>query len=359
MRDNAEKEIGIGYFNLARGLGMILIVFGHSMTPRFSVTGTNTLFGGAGSILGGGIIAAFFMISGFGFYKRSPKKCFSIQRKLLLRPYYRVAAAVLATRLILAIVKQRSFWSHGGELVLTYLLGLNGEGGGEICGIPIESVSIFWFVLALFGGWIIYNAIRQLKSEVGQTILVIICVVLSYLLTLISKVWPFCLPMALLAVGYLAVGELLKKKQLLRKKLPLWSWGILLFILLLSAAFGRVNIVACVWKFGFVDVAGSFCAGFLILRFYAWIMKHEWKGKMIRLIEEIGFQSIWVICLHAYEKIIIPWHRVYTLLWNWPWLGVIVCFIGRCIVMYLLYQMIVYFNKKFGRKKTRKKITIE
>lgn len=360
MENYARKGESLGYFNLARGLGILLIVIGHSMNPlrMSSGQGEMMLFGGAGSILGGGIIAAFFMISGFGFYRRSPRKCLKIQIKLLLRPYVIVAAAVLITKLLLAIIEQRSFRNHGGELVLTYLLGLNAEGGGSFWGIPLESVSILWFVLALFGGWIIYNSCMQLSSGVLRGGMIAGCVVLSYLLTLLSKVWPFCLPMALLAVGYLAAGDCLRKKQLLWRDLPWWVWGILCLTVLVCAAFGEVNIVAGVWRLGLLDVWGSFCAGFLLLRLYACMMERDWHGPLISFLEEIGFHSIWIVCLHAYEKIIFPWYRIYGIFSEQPWLAVIICFAGRCGVMYILYRLILLISRKW-KKKGRKKITIE
>lgn len=359
MGNNLVKSESLGYFNLARGVGIVMVLIGHSMNPLLSAAGDSHLFSGAGSVLGGGIMAAFFMISGFGFYKRSPRKCLAIQKKLLLRPYLLVAASVLLTKLILALVERRSFWHHGGEMVLTYLLGLNAEGGGSFYGIPIESVTILWFILALFGGWMIYNGCVQLQSVAIRRCLIVGCVVLSYILTLISKVWPFCLPIALLAVGYLAVGDHIRKKQLLEKKLPLWVWGLLLAVVLVCAAFGNVNIVACVWKLGLLDVAGSFCVGFLLLRLYARLMEKDWHGRISGLLEEIGFNSIWVVCLHAYEKKIIPWYRVYSIFPDQPWLAVILCFAGRCIVMYLIYRVIICVGRKWKRRGRKAKITIE
>ena len=359
MGNHPQKTDGLGYFNLARGLGIVLILIGHSINPFLTKSADYDPFQGAGSILGSGVLAAFFMISGFGFYKRTPKKCLSIQKKLLLRPYCLVAVAVLGTKVLLALLEQRSFWQHGGELVLTYLFGLNAEGGGSVLGIPIESISIFWFVLALFGGWMVYNAMMQLKSARVRHCLVAGCVILSYLLTLVSKVWPFCLPMALLAVGYLAVGDAIRKHHLLERQLPIWSWGLLFLIVLLSAAFGEVNIVACVWRLGLIDVAGSFCTGFLLLRLYARLMEREWQGKVVGVLEEIGFHSIWIVCLHAYEKIIFPWYRVCGLFRAQPWIGVCICFFGRCAVMYLIYRIVSYFSRKWKKKHRKKKITIE
>ena len=355
MENNPRKEESLGYFNLARGIGMIIILFGHSVTPFLIVPEKAFLFSGWGSVLGGGILAMFFMISGFGFYKRSPKKCLSIQAKLLLRPYCIVAVLVLITKIILAFVEQRSFWEHGGEMILTYLLGLNAEGGGELHGITIETISIFWFILALFGAWNIYNAIMQLKSEKIQNCLIIGCVVLSYLLSLISKLWPFCIPMALMAVGYLAVGNFIRKHHLMTEKLPVWCWVAILTVTLISAAFGEVNIVSCVWRLGLIDVAGSFCMGFLLLRLYARVMKRDWHGRIVGFLEEIGFNSIWIVCIHAYEKITFPWYRLPIDYPDHLLLGAIFCLVGRCVVMYVLYQLVVTVSRKWKKKKKRRK----
>ena len=95
---------------------MMLIVLGHSMNPVLPKVRSSYPFQGAGTVLGGGIIAAFFMISGFGFYKRTPKKCFKIQKKILLKPYAMVAAAVLtlaaaALTLAAAVLTTSSFMS--------------------------------------------------------------------------------------------------------------------------------------------------------------------------------------------------------------------------------------------------------
>ena len=359
MERNPIKCGGLGYFNLARGLGMVLIIVGHSINRVRNMQMSAGIFGGAGTILGGGIIAAFFMISGFGFYCRKPRKCFNIQKKLLLRPYFCVAAAVLITKFILAVIKKRSFFNHGGEMILTYMLGLNGEGGGSIGGIPIDSVSILWFILALFVGWMIYNGCMLLQSEWLRNIIVIFCVILSYILTLISKVWPFCFPMGLLAVGYLAIGDYIRKKQLLEKKIPWWTWIGILMIVFACAAFGNVNIVVGVWKLGLLDVLGSFCSGFILLQLYARFMKLNLNNRIIGLLEEIGFNSIWIVCLHAYEKIIFPWYRIYEMFPNEPWLAIILCFLSRCAVMYLMYRIVVVVRRIIKKTRRKEKITIE
>lgn len=361
MAQERGKYNSLGYFNLARGLGMLLILFGHSISPFFPKTSeelSSSLFSGAGSVLGGGIMAMFFMISGFGFYTRSPKKCLSIQFKLLLKPYFQVSIAILAIKLILALVKQRSFLLNGGELVPTLLLGLNAEGGGNFGGIPIESVSILWFLLALFTGWVIYNGISRLKNAKLQWCLIGLCVVLSWMLCLVSDVWPYCIPHGLLAAGYLAAGSEIKKYRLLERKLPLWCWAVVIATALVSTAFGSVNIVACHWQLGLLDIVGSFCVGFLLLRLYGAVMNRAGGGLWVQLTESVGLHSIWIVCLHAFEKMVLPWYRLKVIFPDNPVLCTAICFFGRCAVIWLLFELLT-LGQRLLRNRKRKRIIIE
>ena len=351
-KSGTHNSIGLGFFNLARGIGMVLIVFGHSMTPFFPVREVGDgLFAGAGSVLGGGIMAMFFLISGFGFYSRSLRKTFTTQWKLLMNPYWITAGAILASKVALAVVKQRPFAEHGGDLVLTYLLGLNAERGGTFFGLGVDSVSILWFVLALFGGWILYNGICRLKSEKLRWFLTAGAVVLGWLLTTVSDVWPWCLPMALMAVGYLAVGDLIRRRGWLTEKLPWWSWCILGGVSLGCFALGGVNMVACQWKLGLLDVAGSFCVGFLLLRSYCWLMTWNWQCKPVQILETAGFYSLWIVFLHGYEKMIVPWYRLGNLLPGQPVLCTALCFILRCGLIFILMRLLQRIRHKLQKKR--------
>lgn len=360
MTREPEAYTTLGYFNLAKGLGMVLILLGHSITPFYPRTVFSTdLFSGAGSVLGSGIMAMFFMISGFSFYSRSPRRCLRIQTKTLLKPYLFTTSAILITKLLLSLIKNRPFRHNGGELVLTYLLGLNAEGGGLLGAFPIESVSIFWFILALFGGWLLYNSIFRMKSEKLRTILTVSCVIAGYGLTLISRVWPFCLPMMLLCAGYLAAGYEIRQRKLLERKLDLWFWAVILAIAIPCFAFGRVNIVACHWRLGLLDVAGSFCVGFLLMKAYHIFMKLGVQGPVIRLLDAVGFHSVWIVFLHGYEKVIIPWYRLETLFPNAPVLSTAICFFARCAVIYGMFQLLSRLNRLLRRKHTRTPIILE
>lgn len=349
----------LGYFNLAKGFGMVLILLGHSITPFYPRPElSESLFSGAGSVLGGGIMAMFFMISGFGFYSRSPKRCLRIQTKTLLLPYCITTAAILITKYLLSLIKNRPFGQNGAELALTYLLGLNAEGGHSLGGIAIESVSIFWFILALFGGWLLYNSIFRIKSAVWRTIWIIICVLLGYFLTVFSRIWPFCLPMVLLSVGYLAAGYEIRQRRLLDEKLPLWFWCCILGITLFCTSFGFVNIVACQWRLGLLDVAGTFCVAFLLMRVYHAFMQRDLRGPLIRMLEEMGFHSFWIVFLHGYEKMILPWYRLRGLFPDTPMVSVGICFLGRAVVIYCMF-LVLSRTSRLCRRTKKRTYTIE
>lgn len=356
MPKSPEKINSLGYFNLARGLGMILILAGHSFVPFLggnNVTGEPYLFSGLGSVLGGGIMAMFFMISGFGFYTRSPKKCIAIQNKLLLKPYYVVAGALIAARTLLAILKRRPLLATLKELLLTYPLALNAENSTALLGEPIKSISILWFIIALYGGWVIYNGIRRIKSRTIQKRLVITCVIASWLLTLLNKAWPFCIPMALLAVGYLAAGYTMKEKNLLFQKLPRKAWVSMIIVTLISCAFGVVDIGAGIWRLGLIDVAATFCVGYMLLWTYARFMELNLKNSLIQRLERIGNRSIFIVFFHGFEKSLFPWYRLNQVFPNAPLLSTLICFVGRSLIIWAVYRLHSLYNRKLRKKKRK------
>lgn len=83
-------------------------------------------------------------------------------------------------------------------------------------------------------------------------------------------------------------------------------------------------------------------------------MRREHTGRLMSVLEEIGFNSIWIVCLHAYEKVIFPWYRLTDALAFCPAAGVLICFAARCIVMYILYRSVMFLHRKLQRKKKGK-----
>ena len=48
MRNKSERAESLGYFNLAKGMGILLILAGHSITPVLTQMQTGKIFSGKG-----------------------------------------------------------------------------------------------------------------------------------------------------------------------------------------------------------------------------------------------------------------------------------------------------------------------
>jgi len=339
----------LGYFQCARGLGILFIIAGHSITPFFDKTEaleSAALFSGAGSVFGGGVIAMFFMICGFGGGVRGGiglLRYAALQARLLLRPYAVTAASVIAVKLLLSVLRQRPFSQHGGELIPTFLFGLNAEGGGTWLGMTVDSVSVFWFLLALVGGNLILYILDRCQAVRLRTALTAVCVLLGWGMSVAVRIWPYCLPLMLLAAGYLAAGRYLSRTDALTARLPVWSYAFMAAVTLASFAVGGVNMAAGVWRAGVLDIAATFCVGFFLLRLYAAGMERLCArgGRLMTALETVGLYSMPVLCLHAFEKFVFPWYRLETIVGDGAPLtpaGVLlcaaVCFAGRLALIF-------------------------
>lgn len=351
-----KKSMPLGFFNCLKGLGMILVIYGHSANM---VAKPGELYG-PGSVFSAGAMAMFFLVSGYGFIKKKPKRCNKEQVNMLLKPYAIVGISVVVTKFILAMIRHRSFYDHGFEYVTTYLFGLNAYGGGKILGLPVEFISIFWFVFGLLIGWIVLNYIMQIKNKKWHAPLVAASVIVGYLLTLISRVWIYVFPIGLIVVGYLYAGYLIRQHDLLFKKLPWYVYAILIAISAVSLCFSSIDNGCLYWKLGLYDIVAQGCLGFLIIRAYMFIRPKLKNNMVLNAIEAIGFYSIWIICVHSYEKVILPWYVLKTIFPDNPVLLVVVFLILRGIVIFCGVKGIIIFNKRFKKKKKKKpKVKLE
>lgn len=362
MSNSQQNYTSLGFFNQVRGVGIFWVVLGHSitlyLTPQMPAV-VIPVFSAAGRVLGGGIMAMFFMISGFYFYRRSFSKCVATQARLLLKPYIITGIAVIVCNIWLSLLKGTKFMEYTAGMVLTYLLGLNSANKFTLWGVDLKSVSVFWFLLALFVGWVLYNCLLGIKNKWFRSTIIVACVVSSWALMKLTKVWPMVLPNGLLAVGYIAAGHLIREQKLLERKLSLIQWLIVGGLALVSLAFGLVDISSGTWKLGLLDVAGSFCVAFLLLRIHDTLARRQWGGFFMKTLERIGRNSIWIICLHTFEKEVIPWNRLKQMFPDHPLLCMALCFAGRCAIMLLLWVVVSHLRKLYRSRRYERIIITE
>ncbi|MCD8147171.1 MAG: hypothetical protein LUD84_07845 [Clostridiales bacterium] len=361
MSEHRQTQRGLGYFNAIYGYGMIMVILVHTISFNSDYFYSNFVFYGWFSVLGSAYMVLFFLLSGYGFTPSPARKALSFHFRTLLKPYYITAAAVLLAKLILSFVRRRSFWEHGGEYLLTYALGLNVEGGGTLFGIPVESVSILWFLLALFEARCLFNCLAHLKDRRLTYGLSLACTLLGYCMMRFSSVWPFVVHIGLMATGWVALGNLIREEHLLDKKLPLVPLLILAALSLNTFLRSHTDLIRGELNGGLLDVLGLSCLSVLLLFFFDWLTARTIDTAGNRFFAAIGMNNIWIICIHAFEKVILPNYKFLEWFPNSIFLQTVLMFAARTAFIAVVFaglQTGRELLRKF-RRRGRKKVTIE
>ena len=369
-----NQPASIGYFNLLKAYGIIVVLIFHTRILYFERPVDDL---GMFSINGAGMMMMFFIVSGFGFYKRKPMRTLKGQVRLILLPYWGMCALILLERLVYNLIMHIPYMDNGGSLILTYILGLCvyperklagipgpvGTGFFQVLkGFPVSYIGLFWFILSLFTGWIIYNLIRQCKNEKYVRIFVIIAVLLGWLLPMMTDLWPYCIPQGLLTAGCLYAGEQLRTKKLLEKPSPPLFYIPAILWISISQIMGGGDMGTNTWNLGLADIISAFLIGIILIRIYVRIYRYIPENRLIDLLEVIGADSFIFFCIHGVERVTVPWYVIRRFIGN-PWLGTFIYFILRCafiICVYILIRKIRTGMRKRERNKSpRVKITLE
>ena len=355
MNDKKKRDTNsIGFFNIARGVGIIFVIIYHSFIYYYPIKYSGNLFGNFWANIGAGLMVMFFIISGYSFFPKSMKKCVRIQAKLLLQPYYITVVFVLLAKLGLAVIEQRSFWQNGGQYIFSYLLAVNEGWEGTILGLKVDNVAMFWFFWSLFGGWIIFNAISRLKTEKKRATVVTGCVALGYLLTLVKKVWIYVFPNMLIVVGFLFIGYLMRKHKWFEKRnLTKKEMVLLLIPSFITLAFGGCDMYSFTWHLGVVDIIGSTCLGILFCRFFSNLSRMNIQNGLTEFLENVGFKTLQILCVHAFVEKVFPLYRLGQIFAGKKYFAVVVCFAIESISIFIGIRLIDFVSKVIRRNRKK------
>ena len=344
----------IGYFNLLRGYGMFFVLLFHTRILRFE---RDIYEQGFFSITGAGLMAMFFIVSGFGFYKRKPMRCLKNQFNLTFLPYIYLCLLVLLEKVVYNWIRGIPFMKNGGNLVLTYLLGLTVYPERTVAGFPVSFVGLFWFLLALFTGWVIYNQISQIKDKKTVRLCVMLAVLLGWILPIITDLWPYCIPQGLLVTGCLYIGESIRKNKLMEKHLPVAVYAAAIIWIGISEVFGGGDMGTNQWKLGLFDVVSAYLIGILFIKIYTAIYCYIPENRLTAFLEAVGGESFLIFCIHGVERVTIPWYLLVRDIQN-PYLATLVYFIFRCLFIYLAYIAVKRIQRYLNRRKKKNKVKI-
>ena len=302
----------LGMFDLLKGIGMLAIVFAH--TAELYPLGTNdvTPFAFALFAYREALMAAFFIASGYGFRKRSIRKCIEQQLKTLFKPYLYTA---LATTVLHAFIHHAAFgsWdaaiSESAKVLGGFLLGLPHT--ATYFGQQFFSCGPMWYLVALMLAWVLLDVLLEIFPERYITPAVVGVTLLGWGVTLVWEA-PFCIAQGMVSLPYLYIGYLAKKNRWLDKPLPRRT----LYILLGGTALTAVGALLaqstdCIsmgeWTLGPLSILLDAATGLGILSIVIWFQRRV-ENVVTHAIQAIGRRSLYIFCVHTVELIAIPWY---------------------------------------------------
>lgn len=316
----------IGMFDMLKGAGMLAIVLGHTaeLYPLQTSVGLSlTAF--FPFIYREALMAAFFIASGYGFRKRSIKKCIHQQLKSLLKPFLYTA---FFTSVLHLIIHYKTFHYLPGSITETIKVA-----GGFLLGLPhtatyfgqeFFSCGPMWYLLALLVGWILLDVILNIFPEAYINWAVIGIALLGWGTSLVWEV-PFCLIQGMVVVPYLYIGFLAKRNhwldQPLSPRLSRILWAAVVLIAVGALLTGTTDCVSMAeWSLGPVSIFLDGAAGLLFIRLFLRWSQH--RNAVVRFLEAIGRRSLNIFCVHTVELTAIPWYLMAAKYADRPLLGI-------------------------------------
>ena len=345
----------IGMFDMLKGAGMLIIVFAHTaeLYPMQAVSGLS-LPAFFPFIYREALLAAFFIASGYGFRKRSIRKCIEQQLKTLLKPYVYTA---LATTVLHAFIHHAAFgsWdaaiSESAKVLGGFLLGLPHT--ATYFGQQFFSCGPMWYLVALMLAWVLLDVLLEIFPERYITPAVVGVTLLGWCVTLVWEA-PFCIAQGMVSLPYLYIGYLAKKRRLFETPLSgRAKAGLIAAALGVVAGVLLTQSTDCVsmaqWNFGPVSILLDAGAGLGILSMVLWFQRRV-DNFVIRGIQAIGRRSLYIFCIHTVELTAIPWYLMPQKFAAHPVLGVVLQFtLSMGSVLLFCELLLRWKDRKFRR----------
>ncbi|MCD7757763.1 MAG: hypothetical protein LUH45_06275, partial [Clostridiales bacterium] len=172
---------------------------------------------------------------------------------------------------------------------------------------------------------------------------------------------PFVIHIGLMATGWVALGNLIREEHLLDRKFPLVPLLILAVLSLNTFLRSHTDLIRGELSGGLMDVLGLTSLGVLLLVFFDWLTARTIDTAANRFFAVIGINNIWIICVHAFEKVILPNYKFLEWFPNSIFLQTVLMFAARSAFIAVVcvgLQMGRELLRKF-RRRGRKKVTIE
>lgn len=349
-KDNAEKikKTGLGAFDLAKGVGITLVVTGHVLGYFGFDSENGILAQNAGvwlNLMEIGLMPMFFFISGYGFKPKKTRECIRSQAKLLLLPYAKVALFCCALSVPISLIQGQNVLERMKSMGLGFLLcSFQGTWLGSTF---VEGNNPVWFLWALAFASILLNFILKIRKKTGRlAVMAALLIVYGAAMEYIGSGWAVF--EVLFAVAAMYAGMLLKQSHFLeqtnrRKGLALAAAGLVVCVYCLSWQYPAVYV-------GFY-IVGRMAAAMLLLCVCYGLNRFE--NRFLDMLRTVGRYTYWILCIHTVELACLPF---YLIAQNMPgsrllagviiWVSMVALIVLGCVVIKKVSTLLFRRKKK-------------
>lgn len=292
------KKNRIDYFDIAKGMGMILVIIGHMpLKNRYLINFIYSFH-----------MPLFFIISGYFFKYRENKECIKNIFKKLILPYFITCILIILYKIII-LIKDGNYAEILNTLKIWGLASLYGSGSGQHFGIRF--IGAIWFLLALSLASYIMNVIYKQKYRYLWVVLI------AYVGYKTSRyIWlPLSMQVGMVALLFIYLGVLAKEKNILNKRIPNIVYIFSIFITVFCVFYcGEMSMASNYYKNGLMDIIGGVSGTFLFIKIATLIDKYTKIIKKCFIF--IGKNSLLCMCIHLFSLDCLSWKTAHKLIKN-------------------------------------------
>ena len=287
------------YIDIAKGLGMLAIIWGHIM-----------LYGWSCKMVYGFHIPVFFMLSGMCFNQKKYDTVGELvvrRVKTLLVPYAIFSVVTWLVYVVGVLVLHHDTMTNCWYYMLQTILAQGSDG-------YLRHNVALWFVTCLFVVDVLYYFISKL-SDIAILVISVLCAVVGVLLSrqyynITTLPWSF--DSALVAIPFFAFGNLMVKwlsHETIMKMVDSNIFSTVLVTVFFTVLFligvqlyeyismGHNNLGHHAWKFYLNAFSGSISV-ILISLLLSSLLSQSWLQKPILYIRWLGVNSFYVMATH-------------------------------------------------------------
>lgn len=323
-----HKSERIEWVDIAKGIGIILVILGHSV--QFGGTVHNLIFSFH--------MPLFFILSGVVYRFRDNRTFLNKKLKGLLVPY--IIFSIIGLVISMIIPSWRSGLSIRAILKDIYCANPNAV-----------NVSSIWFLVCLFIVSMAFNFIQKYNKK-SQCIIVGVCFILGVTYSKMISVWtflpegrlPFNIDTSLIALTFFAIGAWLRNYVVDRK---VFIISCVTFVV--SFLFnGRVNLHGLTFNNPVLYIMESISGTVIVIFLCSYILVKARRQVVIGLIEWLGRHTLIILggqalAVRVYLLVVNEVESKDYYLYGLPAVHQVVCFISvmtLSIVVCMLFDII-------------------